>query len=570
MIIFKKLKYKNILSTGNSPIEINFDTCPRTLFTGHNGHGKSTVISALTFGLFGRDMRGINKHGLINSINKRNMLVEVEFDTNGKSYKIRRGMKPGIFEIYMDGKLLNQSASSRDYQKYIEENVLKLNFNSFKQIVVLSAKQYVPFMLLPASQRRDIIEDLLDIAVFTRMNSLLRDKVQATKELQSDIEKLITLELEKVRVLDEHLKKIEKESEHKREEMLSKISTMQTENEAKQATLSVLFKDVEIIRSKQQKLLEIEKKRLQVSSSLSNLKDQKRSLLRTSKFYTDQNNCPTCHQDISEDFKQKALEKANSDISELNIKEASLDQVLTKIEKALRLNTELNESLGKSSLQISKLQGEIHSNQKYIKLLEEEIEKNLTEDLEKNSIRDKIDSIHKTIAKAEKKKEELLNEREVQIYALSLLKDSGIKTKIIQTYIPMMNKLINGYLSAMDFYISFELDENFNEVIRSRHRDEFSYANFSDGEKQRIDLAILFTWRQIAKIKNSMSTNLLFLDEIGDSSLDHGGVDDLMNILDTQKDTNVFLISHKELLADRCDRVLHFEKQNNFTTVKEI
>jgi DNA repair exonuclease SbcCD ATPase subunit len=558
------------MSVGNAPVTLKLDKCQKTLVTGNNGAGKSTFLSALTFGLFGKDIRGINKPSLVNSINKKNLLVEVKFETGGKEYHIKRGYKPNVFEIYSDGTLLNQTASSRDYQKYIEENILKFNFNSFKQIVVLGSKGFVPFMQLPAASRREIIEDLLDISVFTKMNTILKDKVQATKDAINDNENKINVEKQKKKVLIDHLKKIEKETATRRQEMIEKIRVLNEDTEKKQSQIEIATNKVSEIQTKQKKLLEVEKKRLEINSKINSLNLLRGRAANELEFYDKNNTCPTCRQEINHAFKCEAIGKITKTFVDIDYKAETLGLTLSKIETALELNASLGKELSTFSAAVSRLQGDVHANLKHIKLLEGEIQRQLNDDSEKSAIQEKIDSFDLSIESLELRKKELLGTREVQMYALSLLKDTGIKTKIIKTYIPMMNQMINSYLASMDFYVNFELDENFNETIKSRFRDEFQYANFSDGEKQRIDLAILFTWRQIAKIKNSMAVNLLIMDETFDASIDASGSEDLLKILDTQKDTNIAVISHRLFATDNFDRIINVEKTKNFTQYREV
>jgi DNA repair exonuclease SbcCD ATPase subunit len=569
MIKFKKLRWKNFLSTGNSFTEVDFTTYKTTLVVGHNGAGKSTMLDALAFALFGKAHRNISKPQLVNSINNKSCLVEVEFNVSGSELKVVRGIKPNVFEIWKDGIMINQSSHSKEYQKILEQNILKLNHKSFHQIVVLGSSSFIPFMQLPAQHRRDVIEDLLDINVFSKMNQLLKEKNSLLKDNQ--IEYNYELTKEKIDLQKKYIREVED---------LSNDQVEEKENEIFLAEDSIENLQLENVNTSE----EIEKLSDGLEEDLKKNNDKKQTLLhygaefnqkiktlvRDSKFYEENDTCPTCSQDINEDLRSEKLSTAKTKASEI---QKALDDVADQsatVESALeRLNGISNDIRTKTTL-ISSNNREIVRLQVQIKYLSAAISK----------IRGNDGDVAKSQADLDILKTELdnlfesrLENNEAMSYntvILEMLKDTGIKTKIIKQYLPVINNLVNQYLQVLDFFVSFNLDEAFSETIRSRHRDNFSYDSFSEGEKQRIDLALLFTWRQIAKMKNSVSTNLLILDETFDSSLDYEGVDNLMKIIDTLgDDTNVFVISHKgDILDGKFQHKLEFHKDKNFSKLK--
>jgi DNA repair exonuclease SbcCD ATPase subunit len=571
MIKFKKLRWKNFLSTGNSFTEVDFTTYKTTLVVGHNGAGKSTMLDALAFALFGKAHRNISKPQLVNSINNKSCLVEVEFNVSGSELKVVRGIKPNVFEIWKDGIMINQSSHSKEYQKILEQNILKLNHKSFHQIVVLGSSSFIPFMQLPAQHRRDVIEDLLDINVFSKMNQLLKEKNSLLKDKANQIEYNYELTKEKIDLQKKYIREVED---------LSNDQVEEKENEIFLAEDSIENLQLENVNTSE----EIEKLSDGLEEDLKKNNDKKQTLLhygaefnqkiktlvRDSKFYEENDTCPTCSQDINEDLRSEKLSTAKTKASEI---QKALDDVADQsatVESALeRLNGISNDIRTKTTL--------ISSNNREIVRLQGQI-KNLTAAISK--IRGNDGDVAKSQADLDILKTELdnlfesrLENNEAMSYntvILEMLKDTGIKTKIIKQYLPVINNLVNQYLQVLDFFVSFNLDEAFSETIRSRHRDNFSYDSFSEGEKQRIDLALLFTWRQIAKMKNSVSTNLLILDETFDSSLDYEGVDNLMKIIDTLgDDTNVFVISHKgDILDGKFQHKLEFHKEKNFSKLK--
>lgn len=569
MIVFTTIRWKNLLSTGNVFTEIKLDKSVNTLIVGQNGAGKSTILDALTFALFGKPFRKINKPQLMNSINNSNCVVECEFNIGKKKYKIVRGMKPNIFEIYCDDVLINQDAKAMDYQEHLEKNILKLNYKSFTQVIVLGSAAFVPFMQLSAADRRAIIEELLDIGIFSSMNTIVKNKLSEIKDKQRDTEYTLKLTAEKIELqkqnIEEHKKNSQDEIDRKNAE-ISKNADFINETMKNvgliQKHIDVLSKQVEdeqTLSTKNNKMLQIESK----------FEDSLKKLKKEIQFYEDHDSCPTCQQTITPEHKEKHLKEKSDKIVQLNEATTKLNQELVSITERIGKIASVQKHIGAHQSEILKLNTQISSINSYNTKVLQDIKK-----LEENSIsigkdNNKLKELKKDLEKAIATSKELSSEKQYHEFAATLLKDTGIKTRIIKQYLPVMNKLINKYLTAMEFFVNFNLNENFEETIKSRHRDEFSYASFSEGEKMRIDLALLFTWRQIAKMKNSVSTNLLILDEVFDSSLDGVGTEEFMKLLNSMdKSTNVFVISHKgDQLFDKFRSVIRFEKKNNFSQV---
>ena len=568
MINFKKLRWKNLLSTGNVFTEIDLCKNDTTLIVGTNGAGKSTILDALSFALFGKPFRKINKPQLVNSITKKNCLVEVEFNIGTKEYKIVRGMKPTVFEVYQNDKLLNQSAEMKDYQELLEKQIIKVNHKSFSQVVVLGSATFQPFMQLSAAQRREVIEDLLDLQIFTVMNSLLKDKVLINSENIYDINSKKKIAESRNEMTKQHLVDLEENNSKLVIEKQNLIK--ETENQIKvlHKKYSDLETQIESIRSKTEDEETVSKK-INKISKLRHQIEAKVALLNSDlEFFQNHENCPTCKQNIAEEFRLKTIEDKNSQKKEI---EDGLDLLMLEYETTNnRLNQIMNLISEIQSLEMQKIEYKttINSLSKYVIQLNEEIDK-LKQN--KNETTDnKIKEYEKELIELENDYKKYLDEKNVLSAAGILLKDTGIKSKIIKQYIPVINKLINKYLSSMDFFVSFELDESFNETIKSRYRDDFTYASFSEGEKQKIDLALLFTWRAIAKLRNSISTNLLIMDEIFDSSLDQNATDYLTNIIhDLAKDNNIFIISHKEHMNEKFNNVIKFIKTKNFSQIQD-
>ena len=566
MITFRKLTWQNFLSTGNKETTIYLNQDSSTLVVGANGAGKSTMLDALSYALFGKPHRSINKPQLVNSINNKNCLVTVEFSVGKIEYKIIRGMKPNIFEVYRSGKLLDQESHSRDYQKIIEQNILKLNHKSFHQVVVLGSSNFIPFMQLPSHQRRNVIEDLLDIGIFTKMNGVLKEKIAMLRSQMNDTDHQLELLKETIKLQTEHigeLKRIDTSQAEKREKEVKRIEEEIADIEESNKTLQEEYDEFYNTTTNDYQKSQDEKRELE--SSKSSIKTKMDDVVNESLFYEKNNTCPTCSQDISIELKETKNHECKEKAKSLN------DEYYTVKDKIQETNEEADE-LYKKIVHLNEVNSSIRQNDVKIKGLQERVN-SLQETIE---VQDTTEAENK-LTEDKEKRSELMTKRTEQSKLSSyfdaiseLLRDTGIKTKVIRQYLPVMNKLINQYLQVLDFFVLFHLDDSFNETIKSRHRDEFTYASFSEGEKQRIDLSLLFAWRQIAKMKNSANTNLLILDETFDSSMDADGVDNLLKILYTFKDdTNVFIISHKQdLLEGKFPRKIEFEKTNNFSQLK--
>lgn len=569
MIHFSNVRWKNFLSTGNTWTEFQLDRNANTLVIGENGSGKSTVLDALCFGLFNRAFRKINKPQLVNSVNERGMLVEVEFTVGQREYKIVRGYKPRLFEIWQNGTMIDQTAKDADYQEELEKNILGLNYTSFTQIIVLGSSTFIPFMQLPGSSRRDVIEDLLDLKIFTSMNVLLKEKIQTNKENLKEIRHNIKLEKEKLAVHKKYLEEIHNKNQERIDKLNDEIENSESSifrleadierNNSKVDELRETIKDEKTVNKKLQDILKIE----------SQFEDKTKKLKKDIKFYQDNDNCPTCEQQISSVIKttkiRESEEKIQQVVDAVDKLQLELDKENQRLLDIMEVNKEIQEYLEK----VSDSNNQISALNKFIKKIRKDIDAEVDNETNVEEQNIEIDKINDTINSNEVLKEERLNEAQILDVAADLLKDKGIKTQIVRQYVPVMNKLINKYLAAMEFFVSFDLDENFDETIRSRHRDKFSYSSFSEGEKMRIDLALLLTWRAIAKMKNSTNTNLLILDEVFDASLDTNGCDEFLKLLnELGKGTNVFVISHKgDVLQDKFRSVIKFEKHKNFSRI---
>lgn len=571
MIQFEKVRWKNFLSTGNSYTEVELNRSPSTLIVGSNGAGKSTMLDALSFALFGKPHRNIKKPQLINSINNKTCVVEVEFSIGNASFKVSRGLKPNKFEIYVNDKMVNQESNVRDYQKYLEQNILKLNHKSFHQVVVLGSSSFIPFMQLPSHHRREVIEDLLDINIFSKMNVILKDKNLKLKEEVKDVTYNVDLIKDKVEVQRKYLKEITQLNEETIRGKQNEIASMEQELSELQSQNSELSKRIEETQPEvSSEATRLNKKKQEVHSYKLLFKQEIDKVVKDAKFYEENENCPTCSQDISSELKAEKIEISRAHAKELHsaMEDAAklydnVESDLEKIDKQLSEINEWNSSIHSNNSTISRLQSSITA-------IETEISNLEGRDGDTSKASEKLNSLIEEKDMLADRKIELVDTRAYYDAALEMLKDSGIKTKIVREYLPVMNKLINHYLQVMDFFVQFNLDESFNETIKSRHRDAFNYASFSEGEKQRIDLALLFTWRQIARMKNSASTNLLILDETFDSSLDNDGIDNLLKILNTlEEGTNTFIISHKgDVLDGKFRSKIEFYKDRNFSKIK--
>lgn len=571
MLLFKSISWKNFLSTGDNAIRIQLDRSPSTLIVGQNGAGKSTLLDALSFGLFGKAHRNINKAQLVNTINDRGLEVIVDFDVGPHKFKVVRGVKPNKFEIYQNDNLINQEAASRDYQKYLEQNILKLNHKSFHQIVVLGSSSFVPFMQLPAHIRREVIEDLLDIQVFSKMNNLLKERNGKLKEEIADASYNYDLLREKVNLQRKYIKDIAEMNEEQARKKQDQIDDLQSEIielQNKNAECSAFIEQYQDGLDNQIK--KASKKRTMVLQYEAQFKTQISQVVSDAKFYENNFVCPTCTQDIGDDIRMTKLETARSRAKELqeamvrvSQQSASLESDLERLSKTTELIREKTSNIHVNNQTITRLQGQIQN-------IEDEIVAMSSKGGDLDVAQKELDEMIADRDAISERKLKLLEERTYNEAAAEMLKDTGIKTKIVKEYLPVMNTLVNKYLQVLDFFVSFHLDENFNEVIKSRHRDSFNYSSFSEGEKMKIDLALLFTWRQVAKMKNSVSTNLLILDETFDSSLDNDGVDNLMKIIDGKDgiNSNIFVISHKgDMLEGKFRSKIGFKKEHNFSVI---
>ena len=570
MIIFKTIKWKNFLSTGTQFTEVDLTNTKSTIIVGSNGAGKSTILDALTFSLFGKPFRKINKPQLVNSINQTDCVVELDFDIGRNKYKVIRGIKPAKFEVYQNGAMLDQNASVVDQQKYFEQTLLKMNYKSFTQIVVLGSSTFVPFMRLPLASRREIIEDILDIQIFSTMNVNLKEKVKIINDELKDHEYKLSLVKEKIDMQKQFMLDIEKKNkedievkENRKQELLIEALNHETailNNDTEIDTKTIAVSDTTKIKATISKVTFLKEK----------LSTKQKSYTNEKKFFEKNDACPTCGQSIEEHFKQEKIQVLSDKLSEVEKGVSDLGQQLSNLQAQENTFVLLIGEINELNQQNRQLNNEIKSLHRRIEELDHDIRKLRDSDVNQREQFSILKSLDEDSKQTQKVISETKEEKDCLLTATQLLKDSGIKTRIIKKYLPTMNKLINGYLEKMEFASSFTLNENFEEVIKSRYRDEFSYESFSEGEKARIDIALLLTWRSVAKLKNSVDTNLLILDEIFDGSLDQSGNSDLGWILKTFDDkTNVFVISHRDNIADKFDRCLRFEKHKNYSYVSE-
>jgi DNA repair exonuclease SbcCD ATPase subunit len=569
LIVFKYVRWKNLLSTGNQFTEIQLDRNPTTLIIGENGSGKSTILDALCFGLFGKPFRNINKPQLLNSVNMAGCEVEIEFKIGSKNIKVIRGIKPNIFEIYINGKMYNQDANVRDYQKYLEQQILKLNYRSFTQVVILGSSTFIPFMQLKAKQRREVVEDILDIQIFSLMNMLLKQKLKTITEDQREAKYSVELTTEKITLQNKYIDDVKKNKNKLIKEKTKLVTGNEEEISNRQEKIGELKQsnDDLAFNSKQ------ENEQLEKVQKLKGLHEQlKVRRSATNKyigFFENNDDCPTCEQHIDETFKENMIVSKKSEYEKFD---SGIKDLLGELEKQETIYEAIQDyirHIRENDAEIGKINYSIKEMEKFNATLQTEIDQLQSGEISKEDT-NKLKELKKSLKSFEKQQQKL---REDQTYAeavRNMLQDTGIKTKIIKQYLPIMNKLINTYLTSMEFYVNFTLDEKFSETIKSRFRDEFTYESFSEGEKMRIDLALLFTWRAVAKMKNSTNTNLLMLDEIFDSSLDSTGTDEFLKILNTLGDENVFVISHKQdMLVDKFKSTIRFQKIKNFSHVVE-
>ena len=566
MILFEKVRWKNFLSTGNQYSEINFQSHATTLIVGDNGTGKSTVLDALTFSLFGKPFRKINKGQLTNATNEKDCSVEVEFSIGTISWKVSRGIKPNKFEIYRDDKLLDQSHNANDQQKWLEQNVLKMNYKSFTQIVVLGSSTFVPFMQLTATNRREVIEDLLDIKIFSSMNNIIRDKIRVEKECINTLDLKKESLTDKVEMQEKFMGEIESQGKERIKDKEGKIKTLNIEidthiehNNLLQSTVEDTEKKLKEVVGAGDKLVELNNYRGKISQKVA-------SITKEHKFFTQNTVCPTCTQSIDESFRINKIDDAQTRATELRSGFQKLEDAIKTEQERERHFTNLSQEITKLTHGISKNNTSVSACQRQVRELESEIQ-TLTSQLEnRNTEHDKLETFKDNLQETY---DTLVSRKDTIKYynfTYGLLKDGGVKTKIIKKYLPLINQQVNRYLQMMDFYINFTLDEEFNETIQSPIHEDFSYASFSEGEKQRIDLALLFTWREVAKFKNSVSTNLMILDEVFDSSLDGQGTEEFLKIIRyVIEDANIFVISHKTGMEDKFEHHIRFEKLKGFS-----
>ena len=568
MILFEKISWKNFLSTGNHPTEVVLNKNPTTLIVGSNGAGKSTVLDALTFVLYGKSFRKINKAQLINSTNEKDCFVDIEFSINGINWKIERGIKPNIFKIYRNGKEMDQSHSSIDQQKWLEQSVLKMNYKSFTQIVILGSSTFVPFMQLPPGSRREVVEDLLDIKIFSSMNVLIKEKIRGVRD------EIKTLELKKESLKDKcemqknFIEEIEtrgkediKQRQFKIDEFGDEVESLITTNAGDDKKVSTLLNKQETLTGATDKLVKLNNLKGNVSQKVS-------TITKEHKFFTDNTVCPTCTQDIEEEFRINKLADAQSRAKELQSGYKELEEAIKTEEQRERHFTTVSKEITQLTHGISKNNTQIAGYQRQIRDLESEIQR-ITEQLaNRNTEHGKLESFRNSLQDTY----QILSEKKETIsyydFAYGLLKDGGVKASIVKKYLPLINQQVNKYLQIMDFYINFKLDEEFNETVESPIHEDFSYSSFSEGEKSRIDLALIFAWREVARYKNSVNTNLMLFDEVFDSSLDGYGTDEFMKIIRfIVKDANIFVISHKGGLEDKFEKVVKFEKVKGFSRI---
>ena len=569
MIIFKTVRWKNFLSTGNNFTEIELNKDSTNLIIGENGAGKSTILDALCFGLFGKAFRNINKTQLINTVNGSAALVEVEFSIGSKKIKVIRGIKPNVFEIYIGGKMYNQDANARDYQKYLEQQVLKLNYRSFTQVVILGSSTFVPFMQLKARHRREVVEEILDIQIFSLMNMLLKQRLKTIDEDYREIDYKYNLAEQKVILKERYIEDLK---ENKRKLLTEKtflISGNEEEIFKKKRKISDLQNDIESMHEKISNASKVETRYNKLKDLQSQLKEKHRSHSRLIGFFEKNEDCPTCQQHIDEVHKVTMISKETAKSEKIVSGMKELVDDLNTTETKINIINEVNKNIQSHNVEIAKENSSMEELIKFNAKLKSEIDHLETGNVEDNDIKE-VEELKVSLDDLMKAKSNLREEKTYAEASRSMLTDAGIKTKIIKQYLPIMNKLINTYLTSMEFYVNFTLDESFEETIKSRYRDDFSYTSFSEGEKMRIDLALLFTWRAVAKMKNSTNTNLLILDEIFDSSLDGTGTDEFLKILNTLGDENVFVISHKQdQLVDKFRNTIRFEKIKNFSHISE-
>ena len=570
MIIFKKVSWRNFLSTGDSPTTVLLDRSSTTLIIGENGSGKSTILDALTFALFGKPFRNINKSQLVNTINEKGLLVEIDFSIGNKNFTVRRGIKPNKFEILQEGKLIDQLANNRDYQDYLEKVILKLNYKSFTQIVVLGNSSFEPFMQLKQSDRRTIVEDLLDIQIFSSMNGILKSKNSELKNDMGTLEIEKSLYKQKIEVQEDYIKRLKEDSQSVISQKEKEIKQFESNRKTATNTMVALNTDIGNLGQRMLNENSVKKKSSEYEKVQSQIELKLHNAEKELSFYQTTSTCSTCKQVIDDEFKKERVIDISKNIDE---KKDGLDKLQTEIDtlgETLQKYREIGGSIVEKNKELVVVQSKIDSFGDNIERAQKEINTLKNKKKEDSSIEKELKTLKENLEQSLKDYSELCDRKKLHEYAHELLRDSGIKTKIIRQYVPIINKYVNKYLNELDFLINFSIDENFSETIQSQYRDEFSYSSFSEGEKMRIDLALLFTWRMVAKLKNSVNTNLLILDEVFDSSLDAEGTDSFLKIINTlDANTNVFVISHKgEILFDKFISTIKFAKEKQFSKIE--
>ena len=570
MIKFEKVRWKNFLSTGNQFTEIDLNRNETTLIIGENGAGKSTVLDALCFALFGKPFRTISKSQLVNTVNAMETIVEIEFSIASRNYKVVRSIKPNKFEIWQNDKMLNQEANNRDYQKILEQQILKLNYRSFTQVVILGSSTFIPFMQLKARFRREVVEDLLDIKIFSTMNVLLKQRLKDLVTELQEVEYNHKLCSEKITMQSTHIENIKNNADIIIKEKQSNYENNSVELDKKVNNKKSLEENQKGLFTSVEDQINIESKDVKLKDLRSTLTEKQKERDRMIKFLSENEDCPACEQHIDKEFKSQMISTKETEKKEIVDGLTKMEDELNKTKVRLNEISKVTNEIQDNSIQIASLNTSIQELEKYQVKLSEEI-KDLEKSTIDNSDEEQLKILQEEFEGIEKNRKDLKEEKVYKEASKAMLQDTGIKTKIIKQYLPVMNQLINKYLASMEFYVNFSLDENFDETIKSRFRDNFNYASFSEGEKMRIDLALLFTWRAIAKMKNSTNTNLLILDEIFDSSLDSAGTDEFLKILNTLEGENVFVISHKQdVLVDKFKHTLKFEKNKNFSKMVTV
>tara|TARA_A100001011_G_scaffold55765_1_gene54584 strand:+ start:2570 stop:4279 length:1710 start_codon:yes stop_codon:yes gene_type:complete len=568
MICFKKIKWRNLLSTGNQWTEIDLNKKSNTVIIGTNGAGKSTMLDALTFVLFNKPFRKINKSQLVNATNEKDCVVELDFEIGSTEWLIRRGIKPNKFEIHRNGQMMNQSSAANDQQKWLEQNVIKMNYKSFTQIVILGSSTFVPFMQLSGTNRREVIEDLLDIKIFSAMNTIIKEKIRDIKDKVRTLELKKTSLKEKSQMQQDFMDEIEKRGKDRIQSKRKKIGTLVYDADTCVSSNREMENNFEDLIKEQEKFVGAGKKLKELGNLKGKISNKASTVKKEHKFFSKNTVCPTCTQDINEELRLNKLDEAQQKAKELQSGYQELEKAIENEEERERQFLQLSKDTSKLTNEISQNNVKISGYQNQIRELESEIQ-TITSQLEnRNSEHEKLttfkQNLKETYDSLGEKKQEILHHD----FAYSLLKDGGVKSKIIKKYLPLINQQVNKYLRMMDFYINFKLDEEFNETIQSPIHEDFSYSSFSEGEKMRIDLALLFTWREVARFKNSVNTNLLIMDEVFDSSLDGFGTEEFLKIVKyVIKDANVFVISHKQSLHDRFEDLIQFEKVKGFSRI---